>query len=423
MPQDDQARRPAAGPDGRPEGGMARQDPGVAAAAAIERERRAVARHRESPNPPRRALAGKTAGVKEMIVNMGPQHPSTHGVLRLVLRLEGEQITASDVDIGYLHRCHEKLMEAWSYHQIIPLVDRIDYLAAIACEHCFVLAVEDLLGVVPTERAEYLRVIAAELQRIVSHLLWFGTFALDLGAVTPFLYAFRERELGYDVFESFCGARLLYGYFRIGGVRNDFTASAWEKLDAFCDAIAASLPEYDNLVTNNPIFRARTRGVGVLTREQAVAYGCTGPVLRATGVAHDLRRADPYSIYDRFSFEIPIGERGDVFDRYRVRLEEIRQSVSIIRQARRDIPPGDVRGQAPRFIKPEGEVYRRVEGPRGEIGCYLVANGSERPWRCKWRGPSFSHLHTLNFLPRGAFVADLVAVIGSLDPVMDDVDR
>ncbi len=361
---------------------------------------------------------------REMVMNMGPQHPSTHGVLRCVLGLRGEAITRCRPDIGYLHRCHEKLNELWSYQGTIALSDRLDYLAAMTNELAFVLAVEKLLEIEPTERADYIRVICSELQRIASHLLFFGTTALDLGAVTPFLHSFREREAVYDVFEYISGARLLYNYMRFGGVRTDFPPGTDKKIREVLDLLENRLPEYHDLLSYNPIFAVRTQGVGVLSRDDAIAWGAAGPVLRGSGVAYDLRKADPYSGYEKFDFKVCVEESGDVWARFMVRMKEIEESIKIIRQALDGLPEGDARGQVPRFIKPPpGEVYARVEGPRGELGCYVVSDGSDKPYRCHWRTPSFHHVSLLEFVPVGHLVADVVAIIGSMDPVFGEVDK
>lgn len=363
---------------------------------------------------------------RELILNMGPQHPSTHGVLRVIARLNGETVTGVEPDIGYLHRCFEKLTESKSYPGVMPFTDRCDYLGAIYNEWVYALAVEKLLGIQPPERAEYIRVIAGELQRVASHLIWFGTFALDLGATTPFLYAFREREEIYDLYEQLCGARLLYNYFRIGGVRNDFPPGWLGRLDGILDFIEKKgLPEYHALFTGNRIFEYRVQNVGPLSSKDAIAWGATGPVLRGSGVRWDLRQDDPYSIYDRFEFEVPVGrENGDCYDRYMVRMKEIEESIKIIRQAVRDLPEGDYITKVPKVIKPPaGQVYVRVEGPRGELGCYLVSDGTGSPYRLHWRSPCFTHLQLLPVISPGFKLADLVAIIGSIDIVLGEVDR
>lgn len=359
----------------------------------------------------------------ELFVSMGPQHPSTHGVLRVLLRLDGERVVAADGDVGYLHRCFEKIAEKRSIHQVIPYTDRTDYLSAMIDEHCFCLACERLMGVSVPERAEFIRVVVGELQRLASHLLFFGTFALDLGAVSAFLYGFREREQILDIFEKLTGARLLYNYLRVGGVRNDLYPGFTDEVRRFLDDFDHKLDEYDDLLTKNTIFEKRTKGIGRLDQETALAYGATGPVLRSTGYDYDVRKADPYSIYERFDFAVPLGQNGDIFDRYWLRMLEMRESVKILRQALAGLPKGDVLGDVPRRIKLEGETYARVESPRGEVGCYLVGDGSDQPYRCHWRSPCFIHLQLLDPLAKGGLMGDMVAVIGSLDIVMGEVDR
>ena len=359
----------------------------------------------------------------ELFVNMGPQHPSTHGVLRLMLRVDGERVLSLKPDIGYLHRCFEKIAERRSVPMVIPYCDRTDYLAAITSEWAYVMAAEKLMGVEVPERAEYIRVIVGEMQRIASHLLWFGTFALDLGAVTAFLYAFRERESLFDIFQKLTGARMLYNYLRVGGVRNDLYEGFEDDILRFLDVLEEKLIEYNNLLTGNRIFETRTKGVGVITKEQAIAYGASGPVLRGCGVPHDLRKADPYSVYDRFEFNIPVGEHGDVYSRYVVRMHEFYESIRIIRQAIKTIPGGPWLGDVPRRMKLVGDVYTRVESPRGEVGVYLVGDGSDQPYRCHYRSPCFVHLQLLEPMGVGHLIADMVAIIGSIDIVMGEVDR
>lgn len=373
---------------------------------------------------------GAVAGVGEaepevLEVNMGPQHPSTHGVLRVAARFDGEVVRSVDPVIGYLHRCFEKICEGWNYAQIVPFCDRNDYLGAITNEWAYCRAAEALLGIEVPERAEYLRVITAELQRICSHLIWFGTFSLDMGATTPFIYAFREREMLYDLFESLSGARLLYGYLRLGGVRNDVPPGWFEEVERYLRVQEEKLKEYYDLLIGNAIFLSRTKGIGAISAEDATAYGISGPMLRACGVNWDLRRDEPYSMYPRLDFEIPLGEVGDLYDRCIVRMREIEESIRIVRQAMASIPEGDVVGKVPRALKPPAgaEAYGRVEGPRGEVGCYLVSDGSPKPWRIKWRAPCFSNLQPLDLMARGYKVADLVAIVGSTDIVLGEVDR
>lgn len=360
---------------------------------------------------------------EELLVNMGPQHPSTHGVLRVLARLDGERIVDCSCDIGYLHRCFEKIAEKRTLPQVIPYTDRTDYLAAISMELAFVLAVEKLLKIEVPERAQYIRFIMNELQRIASHLMWFGAFALDLGATTGFLYAWREREKLLDIFESVCGARMLYNYFRIGGVRNDVFGGFYDAVNRFLDDLEAKLNDYHRLITGNRIFEARTKGVGVLSAADAIAYGASGPVLRASGVPYDIRKADPYLVYDRYDFNVPVGTNGDCYDRYMVRMKEIPESIKLVRYGLRDMPRGELMGNVPRRLRIEGDTYARIESPRGEVGCYLVGDGSDVAYRVKWRAPGFVHLQLLGHLCRGHMIADVVANIGSLDIVMGEVDR
>lgn len=369
------------------------------------------------------AAAESTYRTEELLINMGPQHPSTHGVLRVMARLDGERIVDAWGDIGYLHRCFEKIAEKRTLGQVIPYTDRTDYLSAISQELAFVLAVEKLLGVEVPERAQYIRFILNELQRIASHLLWFGAFSLDLGATTAFLYAWREREKLLDIFEAVTGARMLYNFIRIGGVRNDVFPGFTEAVSRFLDDLERKLDEYHKLITGNPIFESRTKGVGVLSAEDAIAYGASGPVLRASGVAYDIRKADPYLVYDRYDFHIPIGTNGDCYDRYIVRMQEFPESMKLVRYGLRDMPRGDLMGNVPRRIRLEGDTYARVESPRGEVGCYIVGNGTDVAHRVKWRAPGFVHLQLLGTLGRGHLIADMVANIGSLDIVMGEVDR
>lgn len=361
---------------------------------------------------------------EELFVNMGPQHPSTHGVLRVLARLDGETVLDAEADVGYLHRCFEKIAEKRPLYQVIPYTDRTDYLAAIADEQVFCMAVERLLGIEVPPRAEYIRFIMAELQRIASHLIWFGTFALDLGATTAFLYSWRERERLIDIFERVTGARMLFNYFRFGGVRNDLFIDFESTVERFLIDLGKMMVEYHNLLTKNRIFEARTIGVGVLSKDDAIAYGASGPVLRSTGVQYDVRKDDPYSLYSKYDFEVPIGENGDCFDRYIIRLKEIEESVKLVRYGLRDIPAdGEIMGEIPRRIKLEGDTYARIESPRGELACYLVGDGDGEAYRLKWRSPCFVHLQLLNLMGRGGLIADLVASIGSLDIVMGEVDR
>lgn len=362
---------------------------------------------------------------KRMLINFGPQHPSTHGVLRVLLTLEGETVVDAQPDIGYLHRNWEKIVEGWTYPMVIPFSDRNDYLAAIANEQAVVGAIEKLMEVEVPERGQYLRLLVFELQRITSHLIWFGTFAMDMGATTAFLHAFRERERCYSLFEEITGARLLYNYLRIGGLRNDVPDAWLQKLEKFLDDFEnEAYPSYWDLVINNEIFVRRTKGIGVITPEQAIAYGASGPVLRGSGIRWDLRRSDPFLPYDEFEFDIPVGENGDAYDRAIVRMKEMAESVKIIRQVLKRLPDGPVMAKLPRALRPpKGEVYNRVESPRGEIGVYLISDGKPNPYRIKWRSPCFTHLMLLPEMSRGHLVADLVTCIGSIDIVLGEVDR
>jgi len=361
---------------------------------------------------------------EEMEINMGPQHPSTHGVLRLVLQLDGEEIKDVRPVIGYLHRGVEKLCEHRTYPMIEPLTDRLDYVAAISENLGWCGAVEALLGVTPPPRAGYIRVVLAELQRIASHLLWLGTHALDLGAMTVFFYTFRERELILDLFEAFCGARLTYNSMRIGGLYEDAPRGWLERVRHFLKIFPGRMREYEDLLTVNRIFVGRTRGVGVLSAADAVAWGVSGPPLRASGVNYDVRKAIPYSAYADFEFDVPLGENGDTYDRYLVRMEEMRQSARIVQQALDRMPDGEIRAKVPKYIRPPaGEVYHVVESPRGEQGFYVVSQGGEMPYRVRFRSPSFVNLQALPIMCRGRLVADVTAVIGSIDIVLGDCDR
>jgi NADH-quinone oxidoreductase subunit D len=357
-------------------------------------------------------------------INMGPQHPSTHGVLRLVLTLDGETVVDLVPDIGYLHRGIEKLAEHEDYVQIEPLTDRMDYVAAMSGNLAYVGAVEKLLGLEVPPRAAAIRVTLSELQRIASHLLWLGTHGLDIGAMTIFFWCFREREMILDLFEAFCGARLTYNSLRIGGLLEDLPRGWDRKCREFLATYPKRQDEYEELLSQNRIWRKRTRGVGVISGEDAVDLGLTGPSLRGSGVALDLRKARPYSGYEKYDFDVPLGTAGDTYDRYLVRLGEMRQSVRIVRQALDALPEGEIRGKVPKKIRaPQGEVFHMVEGPRGIQGVYLVGDGSDRPYRCHFRAPSFVNLQSLKKMCVGGLVADVVAVIGTLDIVLGDCDR
>lgn len=366
---------------------------------------------------------------EEMVLNMGPQHPSTHGVLRLELELMGELIKSVTPHLGYLHRCFEKHSEAMSYPQVIPYTDRMDYLASMYNNLGYAVAVESLMDIKVPERVEYIRVIMGELQRIASHLVAVGTYGLDIGAFTPFLYCFRDRERILKIFENTCGARLLYNYMWIGGLSHDVHPNFVQDVKEFLEYFKPNLTELDNLLSFNKIFTERTGNVGILTPEDAINYGITGPNLRASGVKFDLRRDDPYSIYDRFEFDIPIGDGrmgaiGDCWDRYYMRVLEMHESIKIIEQAIDQIPEGDVTEAIPKRVKPpKGTIYTRVENPRGELGYFIISDGSLNPFRIKVRAPSFVNLGVMNLLCEGHMVADVVAVLGSIDIVLGEVDR
>ncbi len=360
----------------------------------------------------------------EMVINMGPQHPSTHGVLRLVLRLDGETVVGSQPVVGYLHRGIEKLSESKTYVQITPLTDRLDYVASFSENLGYIGAVEKLLGIEVPQRAHYIRVVLAELQRIASHLIWLATHALDIGAMSVFLYCFREREYILDLFESFCGARLTYHAVRIGGLLEDIPDGWTEECRKFLDLFPSRLKEYENLLSENRIWLQRTIGIGVIPPDEAINMGLSGPMLRGSGVRWDIRKAQPYAAYSDFDFEIPIGKNCDTYDRYLIRLEEMRQSRRIILQALDRLPDGAIRAKIPRRLKPPvGEAYHSVEGPRGEMGFYIISDGSEKPYRVKFRSPCFVNLQSLPRLIDGHLVADIVAVIGTLDVVLGCVDR
>lgn len=365
----------------------------------------------------------------EMILNMGPQHPSTHGVLRLELVIDGEFIVDVKPHIGYLHRCFEKHAEACTYPQIIPYVDRMDYVAAMYNEFAYALAVEKLLGLEVPPRVEYIRIIMGEFQRIASHLIGLGTFGLDTGTVTPFLYCFRDREKILSLFNKTSGARLLYNYIWIGGLAADIHYDFLREAKEFINYFRPRLAELNDILTNNKIFIERTANIGVLDTPTAVDLGLTGPNLRATGLPRDLRKEKPYSRYDEFEFEIPVGKGlmgqvGDSWDRYYVRVQEIQQSLQIIEQALEKLPEGDVQSAIPKRIKPTvGQVYSSAEGPRGELGFFIISNGKPQPHRIKVRAPSFLHVAALGQLARGHMIADLVTIIGSIDIVLGEVDR
>ncbi len=359
-----------------------------------------------------------------IVINFGPQHPSTHGVFRMRVTFDGEVIADLEPVVGYLHRGIEKLAEGRTYTQNIPLTDRLDYVASMSNNFAYVLAVEKLAGIEIPERAEYLRVIMAELMRLASHVIGVGTFFNDLGAFfTPLLYMFREREKILDLFEMVCGQRMTYNYFRIGGVAMDIPEEFIPALKKFLREMCGYIDEYDQLLKENEIVLARTRGIGILPPEKAINASAAGPVLRGSGVKWDLRKTDPYSVYPRFDFEIPIGTVGDAYDRYRVRIEEMRQSVRILEQAVEQLPEGEVRAKVPKILRPpKGEAYGHVEGPKGELGFYLVSDGSDKPYRFRIRRPSLLNLTALREMVVGLKLADAIITLGSIDICLGEVD-
>ncbi len=359
------------------------------------------------------------------VINLGPLHPSTHGVFRMRATLDGEVVVDLEPVFGYLHRGIEKLAEERSYNAVLPLTDRLDYLASMSNNLSYCLAVEKLAGIPVPERAQYLRVILAELQRIATHLIAVGAFINDCGAfMTPILYMLRERERIIDLFEMVSGQRLLYSYMRPGGVLQDVPEEFIPALRKFLDMMPGYVDEYEQLLADNEILKARAKGVGILPQDLAISIGASGPLLRATGVKWDLRKADPYSIYDRFEFEIPTGTVGDAYDRYRVRVEEIKQSLRIVRQAVEQLPGGPVRSQVPHLIRPPvGEAYAHIEAPKGELGFYLVSDGGIAPYRCHIRAPSLINLTALRDMIIGWKVADAIIIFGSIDITMGEVDR
>jgi NADH-quinone oxidoreductase subunit C/D len=386
---------------------------------------------------------------EELLLNMGPQHPSTHGVLRVVLELDGERIVKATPDLGYLHRGVEKLCEGLAYMQIIPHTDRLDYVCAMANNYAYVRAVEKLLGISIPERAEYIRTIVAEMQRIVGHLFWLGTQALDIGAMTVFFWTFRERETLLDMFEKLCGARLTLNYYRIGGVDSDFTPDLVLRLKTFLDTFPDNVKEYDSLIAANRIWLGRTKHVAVISAEDAISFGCTGPVLRGSGVAYDVRKYEPYGVYDKVDWEVPIGKNGDTYDRYWVRMEEMRQSARIIKQCLDQLPQGQIIADAPQYIPPpkplvmrdmeslihhfiiftqgfkppKAETYCATEAPKGELGFFIVSDGSARPYRLKIRAPSFVHMGAFDHMARGYLISDIITIFGTYDIVMGECDR
>jgi len=389
------------------------------------------------------------AAIKSFTMNFGPQHPAAHGVLRLVLEMDGEVIERADPHIGLLHRGTEKLIEYKTYMQATPYFDRLDYVSPMCQEHAFALAVEKLMGITPPPRAQYIRVLYSEITRILNHLLNLTAFALDVGAITPLLWGFEEREKLMEFYERASGARLHANYFRPGGVHQDLSPGLLEDIAAFCDQFPARIDDLEQLLTENRIFKQRTVDIGRMTRAQAIDWGFSGPMLRASGVPWDLRKAQPYDVYAEMDFDIPIGKNGDCWDRYLVRMEEMRQSLRIIKQCIDRMPAGahmiDDRKVSPPpraemkssmealihhfklytegYHVPAGETYTAVEAPKGEFGVYLVADGSNRPYRCKIRAPGYPFLQSTDFMSRGHMLADVVAIIGSMDIVFGEIDR
>jgi NADH dehydrogenase I D subunit len=388
---------------------------------------------------------------KELTINLGPQHPATHGVLRLVLELDGERIVRCTPHVGYLHRGTEKLAEHKTYISALPLTDRLDYISSMANNGGYCVAVERLFGIEAPERAKYIRTIMSEMTRISSHIVWLGTHALDIGAMTVFLYSFREREWILDLFEMVCGARLTVSYPRIGGVKNDVNQEFLDSLYKFTEEFPKRIEEYETLIDQNRIWLKRTKGIGVISAKEAINWGLTGPTLRGSGVPYDVRKYAPYDAYDKVEFDVPVGKEGDVYDRYRCRMEELRQSNMIIKQCVEKLPTGPVLApDAPKFTLPQkhkitkdmeamihhfvlitkgplaapkGEIYSAVEAPKGELGFYIVSDGTGKPYRMRFRAPSFVHASVLPRLCEGALIADVIANIGTIDIVLGECDR
>jgi NADH-quinone oxidoreductase subunit D len=386
---------------------------------------------------------------RTMILNMGPQHPSTHGVLRVLLEIDGETVVRMMPDIGFLHTGIEKTCEAKFYQQVVPLTDRIDYLCPMTNNLCYVLAVEKLLGLEIPPKAQWLRVLLNELTRINSHLVWLGTHALDLGAMTVFLYCFREREEILRMFEMVSGQRMMTSYFRVGGIALEPPLGFFDRVRDFASYFQSKVDEYENLLTGNPIWMMRTKGVAVMSAEDAIALGATGPTLRGSGVDFDLRRDMPYSGYENFKFKVPVSHDGDVFARYMCRVQELRESLEIVKQALAGMPEGSIKADAPKVVLPDrekmktemealiyhfkiitegfavpvGEVYQAVESPRGEMGYYIVSDGTAKPYRVHMRSACFANLQTLPTMCEGRLLADVVAAIGSIDIVLGEIDR
>ncbi len=397
----------------------------ISAAPAVSRTGAPDAVKKSGSLPPGFTLRDvRPDGSHEYFLNMGPQHPSTHGVLKLVVRLDGETVLETVPHLGFIHRAIEKMGENETFIQYMHLTDRMDYLSSHINNLCVCLAIEKAMNIGVPERGEYIRVIVCELQRIQSHLLWWGAFGMDMGAVSAFLYGFIEREKITQLFEELCGARLTMNYFRPGGSNADLPEGFIGKVKTLCEEMKFSLDEFDVLVSQNPIIRERTVGVGLLSKERAISNGCTGPVARASGVNYDVRRNDGYSIYDRFQFDVPLGANGDSFDRYRVRMDEMRQSVRILEQAAAGIPEGQYRSkEKPNYKVPAGSYFAAVETARGLYGTYLVSDNSFKPYRVKSRSPGFSNLSAIDEITRGGKIADLVTVLSTLDLIIPDIDR
>jgi NADH-quinone oxidoreductase subunit D len=361
---------------------------------------------------------------EEMILNVGPQHPSTHGVFRLVVKIDGEIIVEATPVIGYLHRGTEKIAENLQYTQIIPYTDRMDYLSSMTNNYVLCHAVETMMGIEVPERADFLRVIAMELNRIASHLVAWGTYILDLGATSPFIYAFRDREMIINMLNELTGARLTFNYMRVGGVKWDAPEGWIEKVRDFVPYMRGQLAGFHDLVSGNEIFLDRVKGVGKYTKEEAIQYSLSGPNLRSTGVKWDLRKDEPYSVYDRFDFDVPTSEDGDCLARYHLRLAEIAESLKILEQAVEQFPAeGAILAKVPKIIKaPKGEAFVRIESPRGEIGCYIASDGKKEPYRLKFRRPSFYNLQILPKLLKGENIANMIAILGAVDIVLGEVD-
>ena len=387
--------------------------------------------------------------IKTLTMNFGPQHPAAHGVLRMVMEMDGEVVERLDPHIGLLHRGTEKLIEYKTYLQAIPYFDRLDYVAPMCQEHAFVLAAEKLLGVEVPERGQYMRVLFAEISRLLNHLLNVPAYGLDVGAMTPMLWAFEEREKLMEFYEGVCGARLHAAYYRVGGVHQDMPAGMADRIAEWADGFPKFIDDMESLLTENRIFKQRSVDIGIISPEDALAWGCSGPVLRGSGIAWDLRKAQPYDVYDRMDFDIPVGKTGDCYSRYLVRVEEMRQSLRIVKQCLAEMPEGPVmttdgkvgppgRGDMKRsmealihhfklytegFHVPAGETYTAVEAPKGEFGVYLVSDGTNKPYRCKIRAPGFAHLQAMDYVCKGHMLADSVAVLGAMDVVFGEIDR